>query len=275
MPGFLLPLAGYGLAATGIGTGLTAAGIKLGQAIPGLGLDKESVARGEVVDLSEINEDGKVNKIEDYSFFDRFRDGVLGYSEADLAETRAQQKRKSIQKANSADTSEIASYREGLGLDPAGIQKMRPGETEAMYKNRIQREAQIVDAAQTYENNPNPNKLPLTSFGGKPSLAQLRTANTTATNTDPYGTRGTSIYNRTEERRIRDQARMDRLEDLLREQRNRTADRQDQRDLNRMQFDLQNRRLDMQEARNYRLDRQKAIMQIVQGFNQMGQAFAY
>lgn len=69
--------------------------------------------------------------------------------------------------------------------------------------------------------------------------------------------------------------RMDRLEDLLREQRNRTADRQDQRDLNRMQFDLQNRRLDMQEARNYRLDRQKAIMQIVQGFKQMGQAFAY
>tara|TARA_Y100000004_G_scaffold197174_1_gene270204 strand:- start:2460 stop:3182 length:723 start_codon:yes stop_codon:yes gene_type:complete len=69
--------------------------------------------------------------------------------------------------------------------------------------------------------------------------------------------------------------RMDRLEDLLREQRNRTADRQDQRELNRMQFDLQNRRLDMQEARNYRLDRQKAIMQIVQGFKQMGQAFAY
>ena len=69
--------------------------------------------------------------------------------------------------------------------------------------------------------------------------------------------------------------RMDRYEDLLREQRNRTADRQDQRDLNRMQFDLQNRQLDMQEARDYRLDRQKAIMQIVQGFKQMGQAFAY
>ena len=78
-----------------------------------------------------------------------------------------------------------------------------------------------------------------------------------------------------ENRRRFDVQRMDRLEDLLRQQKNRTADRQDQRDLNRMQFDLQNRRLDMQEARDYRLDRQKAIMQIVQGFKQMGQAFAY
>lgn len=120
-------------------------------------------------------------------------------------------------------------------------------------------------------------------LGENPTNAMLRQGIIKADKQDPYGGgRGTLMRQeqiardeKVENRRRFDVQRMDRLEDLLREQRNRTADRQDQRDLNRMQFDLQNRRLDMQEARDYRLDRQKAIMQIVQGFKQMGQAFAY
>jgi len=102
-------------------------------------------------------------------------------------------------------------------------------------------------------------------LGDKPTNAMLRRAITQADSMDRYGGgRGTLIAQ--EESR---------LEDLLRSERNRAADRRDERDLNRMQFDLQNRKLDMEEARNYRLDRQKAIMQIMQGFKQMGNAFAY
>lgn len=282
LPALLVPVVGWGAATLGAGTGLTAAGLKLAQAIPGSGLDKESVARGEVVDLSEINEDGKVNKIENYDLPDRFRDAVLGYSQEDLAETRAKQKRKAIQKAYSPRTTEIASYREGLGLDSAGIRTMRPGETKAMYENRIGREESIVDAAQEYVNNPNPNKTPLTSLGGKPSLAQLRSANTAATNTDEFGERGSAIYNRRiaeenrlEETRRYNTERLDLLRQQLRQDRNRSEDRKAEFQLNQMQYDLQNRRLDMQEARNFRLDRQKAIMQIVEGMRSMGNAFAY
>tara|TARA_B100001564_G_scaffold153690_1_gene129061 strand:- start:887 stop:1735 length:849 start_codon:yes stop_codon:yes gene_type:complete len=282
MPAFLLPLAGYGLASLGVGTGLTAAGIKLGQAIPGLGLDIDSVARGETVDLTEIGEDGSVNKVENYDFFDRFRDGVLGYSEADVAKKRGEQRKKSIQKVNAPETLEISTYRQGLNLDPAGIQTMRPGETADMYKSRINRETAIVNEAQKYENNPNPNKAPLVSLGGKPSLAQLRTANTAATNTDPYGARQTGIYNRTqaenarlEETRRYNTERLDLLEQQLRQDRNRSEDRKSEFQLNQMQYDLQNRRLDMQEARNFRNDRQKAIMQIVQGMRSMGNSFMY
>jgi hypothetical protein len=282
MPAFLLPLAGYGLASLGVGTGLTAAGIKLGQAIPGLGLDIDSVARGETVDLTEIDEDGFVNKVENYDLFDRFRDKVLGYSEADVAKKRGEQRKKAIQKANSPETLEISTYRQGLNLDPAGIQTMRPGETAAMYKKRIDRETAIVNAAQQYENNPNPNKAPLVSFGGKPSLAQLNTANAAATNTDPYGDRQTGIYNRTqaenarlEEIRRYNTDRLDLLQQQLRQDRNRSEDRKSEFQLNQMQYDLQNRRLDMQEARNFRNDRQKAIMQIVQGMRSMGNAFTY
>ena len=45
--------------------------------------------------------------------------------------------------------------------------------------------------------------------------------------------------------------------------------------IQQMQVGLENRRLDMQEARNFRQDRQKAIMQIMQGFQQMGNAFTF
>ena len=41
-----------------------------------------------------------------------------------------------------------------------------------------------------------------------------------------------------------------------------------------MQNALNNRRLDIQESRDYRKDRQMAIMQIMQGFANMGKAFA-
>ena len=72
-----------------------------------------------------------------------------------------------------------------------------------------------------------------------------------------------------------DRDRIDLRNRELRQDRNKLLDRQDQFRIQQMQFDLQNRRLDMQEARNFRQDRQKAIMQIMQGFRQMGSAFAY
>lgn len=48
-----------------------------------------------------------------------------------------------------------------------------------------------------------------------------------------------------------------------------------QMQLQMMQQDYNNRRLDLQEARDFRRERQAAIMQIMKGFSEMGKAFAY
>jgi len=61
----------------------------------------------------------------------------------------------------------------------------------------------------------------------------------------------------------------------MRQDKNTEANRAQQFQIQQMQYGLENRRLDMQEARNFRNDRQKAIMQIVQGMRAMGNSFAY
>ena len=69
--------------------------------------------------------------------------------------------------------------------------------------------------------------------------------------------------------------RLDLLKQQLQRDKNAQLDRQDQFRLNQMQYDLQNRRLNMQEARNTRNDRNKAIMQILSGFTEMNRSFRY
>lgn len=127
------------------------------------------------------------------------------------------------------------------------------------------------------------------ALGEKPTGGQLRQAILTASEDDPLSVRGSALEsrerltedrkiaaeNRAEEKRRYNTDRLDLLERQLRQDRNRSEDRKSEFQLNQMQYDLQNRRLDMQEARNFRNDRQKAIMQIVQGMRSMGNAFTY
>ena len=75
--------------------------------------------------------------------------------------------------------------------------------------------------------------------------------------------------------RARAEDRADLLERQIRQDKNTELNRQQQFQIQQMQYGLENRRLDMQEARNFRNDRQKAIMQIVQGMRAMGNSFAY
>ena len=69
--------------------------------------------------------------------------------------------------------------------------------------------------------------------------------------------------------------RADTLREQMRRDKQTEANRAQQFQIQQMQLGLENRRLDMQEARNFRNDRQKAIMQIMAGFREMGNAFAY
>ena len=83
-----------------------------------------------------------------------------------------------------------------------------------------------------------------------------------------------------EEERTRVQNEKERLEGrsdkyLMLQQQNLMADREDRRLDRQMERQLAERRLDIQEARDFRKDRQMAIMQIVKGLQGMGQAFAF
>lgn len=69
--------------------------------------------------------------------------------------------------------------------------------------------------------------------------------------------------------------RLDQNKLLMLQQQNLMADREDRRLDRQMENRLAERRLDMQEARDFRKDRQMAIMQIVKGLQGMGQAFAF
>ena len=69
--------------------------------------------------------------------------------------------------------------------------------------------------------------------------------------------------------------RLDQNKLLMLQQQNLMADREDRRLDRQMENRLAERRLDMQEARDFRKDRQMAIMQIVRGLQGMGQAFSF
>ena len=127
------------------------------------------------------------------------------------------------------------------------------------------------------------------ALGDKPTKAKLRQAILKASENDPLNPRGAALEareirdadrkiaaeNRTEEIRRYNTNRLDLLEQALRQDRNRSEDRKADFNLNQMQYDLQNRRLDMQEASEIRNKRNQAIMQIVQGMRSMGNAFTF
>tara|TARA_B100001094_G_scaffold323202_1_gene373644 strand:+ start:575 stop:1390 length:816 start_codon:yes stop_codon:yes gene_type:complete len=260
MPIPLIPIAGYGLASLGAGTALTAAGMKLAQLIPGV-YEKDDIARNETVDLTNINEEGKVDRIEDYTLTDRFRDRVLGYSQEDLAETRAGQMRKGIENINKPDTKSIADYRVGLDLKPVGIQKMKPGENAEMYKRRIANQTALVNAAQQLRNNPNPNKTTLQQLGEKPNIAQINSALASAKNTDPLGARMLAQSDR-----AREQSRyLDLQEANLAQRRFDQMQAQNNFQLQMDQMGLNNRRYDMEAARSERRDKREMLALLLQG----------
>ena len=263
----IVPTLGWLGAGSGVATGLTATGMKLAQLIPGV-YEKSDIARDEIVDLTNINEEGKVDRIENYGLGKRFRDGVLGYSQKDLAETRAGQMRKGIETVNKPDTQSIAEYRVGLGLGSVGIQKMKPGENAEMFKRRIANQTALVNAAQELRNNPNPNKTTLQQLGEKPNIAQINSALASAKNTDPLGvrqTQATANQYALEDRRIAAQGRLDLLEAQLANRQFQQSQAQNNFQLQMGQMGMNNRRLDMENARSNRRDQREALALILQG----------
>ena len=140
LPALLLPLAGKAALGTGITTGLTAAGLKLGSMIPGIGLDKEGMAKGESVNLL------RPDTLDDYSLIDRFKFGVLGLSEKDVAQQAAINQRREIEDTLSGITSGIQSYRNEYEMGDGFNLTMQPGENRSQYNQRLNKELQRLEA---------------------------------------------------------------------------------------------------------------------------------
>jgi hypothetical protein len=122
----------------------------------------------------------------------------------------------------------------------------------------------------------------LAALGDKPSNTKLRQAIIEASGKDLSTARGSALEakriadeTRTEERRRYNTDRLDQNQLLMLQQQNLMADREDRRLDRQMERELAERRLEMQEARDFRKDRQMAIMQIMKGLQGMGQAFSF
>ena len=139
-PAALLPIVGW----SALGTGLTTAGYRLAKEIPvineAFGLTPEQIAKGEKVNLLRPDE------IVDYEPGDKLRLGLLGYSEKDIANERAEQLRGTIQDNKVAQRDTIRELKAGLGL---GYNEddylMQPGKNESQYTSRLQTEASKLE----------------------------------------------------------------------------------------------------------------------------------
>ena len=139
-PAALLPIVGW----SALGTGLTTAGYRLAKDIPVInevfGLTPEQIAKGEEVNLLRPDE------IVDYDPGDKLRLGLLGYSEKDIANKRAEQLRSTIQDDRIAERDAIRELKTGLGLKyNEDDYLMQPGKNENQYTSRLQTEASKLE----------------------------------------------------------------------------------------------------------------------------------
>jgi len=259
---------------------LTKAGIDL---IPGLkqsiGYTPEAIARSEEFDLD--NPDAYVD-----DFGDHARSWATGVP---VSKVRAQARQNAIDAINKdllADYGKVRQDYITLGLKP-------PEKSVFEYKdgpNKTQGESSKAAGYRRDAELARVEKLKLAKARGM-DVSTLVTMSPAQIDYEiSQDKRRVQREDEAEDRRLalkdrekiwaRQDAKESRLRaDTLREQMRRDAQTEANRaqefQIQQMQLGLENRRLDMQEARNFRLDRQKAIMQIVEGMRSMGNAFAY
>lgn len=282
---FFLPLVGYGAAALGgtaAATG-TAAAISQGVLnIPGardlLGATADDIAKGENYNLNDPS------AYRD-DIGDHLRSLFTGISTNDVKNQARAQAIKRVNQSLGTRYDAIKTGYEALGLKA-------PEKTEFQYGRGNNEGTETKEAAGLRATQ---SELRLKALNDADAMGVdivgLSNASVSAIkNAQRLHIKG---ENETDRLRIRneglaDQARIfarqdakesrlraDTLRQQMRRDKQTEANRAQQFQIQQMQLGLDNRRLDMQEARNFRNDRQKAIMQIMSGFKEMGNAFAY
>jgi hypothetical protein len=237
--------------------------------LPGMSL--EDAVKREIVNRQYTDDRSKSTN---YNWQDKFGGFLGGYTRADVEREMQKQLDRDVRKKYNrkyADTAE----RLGDQLNPLYTGKVK-GLTEAEIEKQQAQDVRRATNLETLKLIPGNESLTLNPNASSTALQGLITTATDnrrlELNREQEGKQA-KIYARADEKEAR--LRADALRQQMRQDKQTEANRAQQFQIQQMQLGLENRRLDMQEARNFRQDRQKAIMQIMQGFQQMGNAFAY
>jgi len=267
----LVTAAGAGLLKSAA-VGATGAGLSQGAlSIPGarnlLGLTVDDIARGEDYDLNDPS-----TYRDDIG--DHVRSWFTGVSTKDV---KAKAREQAIKKVNQGLRTRYDAIKTGyqtLGLKAPDEIEFQYGKgnnegdetTAAATQRTTQRELQLKALQDAAGAGVDIRGL------GNASASEIKNAKRLFDEGEAEK-KQLKIFARQDQKEAR--LRADTLRQQMRQDAQIEANRAAQFQIQQMQFGLENRRLDMQEARNFRNDRQKAIMQIMQGFKQMGNAFAY
>lgn len=237
--------------------------------LPGMSL--EDAVKREIVNRQYTDDRSESTN---YNWQDKFGGFLGGYTRADVEREMQKQLDRDVRKKYNrkyADTAE----RLGDQLNPLYTGKVK-GLTEAEIEKQQAQDARRATNLETLKLIPGNESLTLNPNASSTALQGLITTATDNRRLElnrEQEEKQAKIYARADEKEAR--LRADALRQQMRQDKQTEANRAQQFQIQQMQLGLENRRLDMQEARNFRQDRQKAIMQIMQGFQQMGNAFAY
>ena len=277
----LVTAAGMGLLKLGGATaavGGTGAAISQGVlSIPGarnlLGATASDIAKGESYDLNDPS-----SYRDDIG--DHLRSIFTGVSTDQVKEAAKQQSIKRVNQGLKPSYERVRTGYKKLGLEAPDISEFQYKDTEGTDASRFRAEDRLGQLKALQDASASGVNI---AGLANASPSAIRNAITThqeeKTEANYQRRRGESladqatIFARQDAKEAR--LRADTLRQQMRRDKQTEANRAQQFQIQQMQLGLENRRLDMQEARNFRQDRQKAIMQIMQGFQQMGSAFAY
>ena len=226
------------------------------------GMSAEDAAQREI-NAGQLKDDGTGIKQGKYNWQDRFGGFLGGYNQSDVEAAGQRIRDTSLQKKIDQKYGTIGDELGGLGLN-TNYKGSVTGITETELMKQIGGDTSKLKAALNYlgidnadagDLNPSATATGIVQAGTKLKASNKTTAETKA---------------QTEVERL--EGRSDKL--LAMQFANSAADRQADREYRRDQQAYQNRKLDMQEARLDRKDRQAAIQQMMAGLAQMGASIA-
>ena len=226
------------------------------------GMSAEDAAQREI-NAGQLKDDGTGVKEGKYNWQDRFGGFLGGYDQSDVESAAQRIRDTGLQKKIDQKYGTIGDELGGLGIN-TNYKGSVTGITETVLNNQIAGDTSKLKAALNYLGIDNADAGDLdpnvTATGIVQAGTKLKASNKKAAET--------KVQNEVE----RKEGRADKL--LLMQMMQSDAKSERQFQLQQAQQNYQNRKLDMQEARYDRKDRQAAIQQMMAGLAQMGASIA-
>ena len=282
LPAFVVPVVGWGAAALGGGTaatGLTSSAVSAFEPISeAFGQTERQQAENEIFDRT-ADPGRRINR----GFGEKFFDFFMGRDQAQMEKLGLKKSNKKINEYitnQGYNLGEITSALESLNLDSRLTPKLNDNQSRQSYVlelDRAKNAIQVAQSAQALYPGIDVTGKDVSGINLAVSQAQKAEKDANTKKADDRYQGEVDYRNTTREDNLR--ARQEDRADLLRQQMRRDkqteSNRQQQFQIQQMQYGLENRRLDIQESRNFRNDRMKAIAQIMQGMQAAANSFTY